>query len=90
MKHDLAVRPDFVPVAGDLLEEAAALHRRLFQAGLAEEAKRDSYGRKTGDPARIARLDRLAALAADRWRRRAGYEWRRVPGGVRGSRGVRQ
>ena len=90
MKSDLAVRPDFVPVVGDLLDEAAALHRRLYQAGLDEENKRDSYGRKTGDPRRIARLDRLAMLAADRWRRRAGYEWRRVPGGVRGSRGVRQ
>ncbi len=69
-----------------LAEEAAELHHRLYQATLDEDRKRDSYGRPTGNQQRIARLDRLSMLAADRWRRRAGYEWRRVPAGVRGSR----
>lgn len=71
-----------------LQEEAAELHRRLYQAMLDEDRKRDSTGRQIGNQTRIARLDRLAMLSADRWRRRAGYEWRRVPEGVRGSRGA--
>ena len=69
-----------------LAEEAMDLHRRLFQAMLDEDKKRDSYGHQIGNQTRIARLDRLAMLSADRWRRRMGYEFRRVPQGVRGSR----
>lgn len=71
-----------------LAEEAMDLHRRLYQAMLDEDRKRDSAGRQIGNQTRIARLDRLSMLAADRWRRRAGYEFRRVPAGVRGSRGL--
>lgn len=71
-----------------LQEEAAELHRRLYLAMLDEDRKRDSYGHQIGNQTRIARLDRLSALSADRWRRRCGYEFRRVPAGVRGSRGI--
>lgn len=73
-----------------LQQEAMELHHKLYCAMLAETRKRDSYGRPTGDPQRIDRLDRLVMLAADRWRRRCGYEFRRVPAGVRGSRGMVQ
>lgn len=73
-----------------LQREAWDLHHRLFQAMLDEDRKRDSYGHQTGNQTRIARLDRLSMLAADRWRRRMGYEYRRVPAGVRGSRGMVQ
>lgn len=69
-----------------LAEEAVDLHRRLYQAMLDEDRKRDSAGHQIGNQTRIARLDRLSMLAADRWRRRMGYEFRRVPQGVRGSR----
>lgn len=69
-----------------LQEEAAELHRRLYQEMLDEDRKRDNTGRQCGNQQRIARLDRLSVLAADRWRRRAGYDWRRIPAGVRGSR----
>jgi hypothetical protein len=69
-----------------LAQEAWNLHHRLSLACLAEEGKRDSAGHKTGDQQRIKHMDRLIPLAADRWRRRMGYEWRRVPAGVRGSR----
>lgn len=68
-----------------LQQEAWDLHHRLTVAELAEETKRNSSGHLCGDPARIAKLERLIALAADRWRRRMGYTWRRVPGGVRGA-----
>jgi len=69
-----------------LIDEATALHRALSIAELEATPGYDKNGRRKGDPARAARLSRLTALAADRWRRRCGYEWRRVPEGVRASR----
>lgn len=56
-----------------LTDEAMALCRALYLAQLAEEARRDRSGRRIGDAQRIARLERLRARAADRWRRRAGF-----------------
>lgn len=73
-----------------LQQEAMELHHKLYRAMLAENSKVNSVGRYTGDQARIDRLYRLSCLAADRWRRRCGYTWRRVPAGVRGSRGMVQ
>lgn len=69
-----------------LIDEATNLHRALSIAEIEATPGYDARGRRKGDPARAARLARLSALAADRWRRRCGYEWRRVPEGVRGSR----
>ena len=66
--------------------EAWNLHHALAEAYWAEDFKRTPTGHLAGDRNRMLRLDRLTALAADRWRRRMGYEWRRVPAGVRGSR----
>lgn len=71
-----------------LQQEAMALHNALAAAYWHEDFKRNATGHLCGDRNRMLRLERLAALAADRWRRRMGYEWRRVPAGVRGSRGV--
>jgi len=69
-----------------LIEQALSLHRQLSLAEIEATPGYDARGNRKGDPARAARLARLSALAADRWRRRSGYELRRVPGGVRGSR----
>ena len=69
-----------------LQNEAIALHHALATLAIKEEARRDWFGQPAYNPARLARLERLTALAADRWRRRAGITWRRVPAGVRGSR----
>lgn len=74
--------------AEQLQEEAAALHHVLAAAAIKEESRRDLFGNPAYDLRRYRRLERLTALAADRWRRRCGYEWRRVPAGVRGSRGM--
>jgi hypothetical protein len=56
-----------------LTDQAAELCRRLYLAQLAEEARRDRAGQRIGDAQRIVRLERLRRLAADRWRRRAGF-----------------
>lgn len=71
-----------------LQQEAIALHHALADAAIRCEARRDLFGNPAYDPRKLAQLERLTALAADRWRRRSGIEWRRVPVGVRGSRGM--
>lgn len=43
-------------------------------AQLAEEARRDRWGNRIGDARRIARLEQLRRRAANRWRRRAGFD----------------
>lgn len=59
-----------------LADEALALCGRLYQAQLAEEARRDRFDNPIGDKERIARLEVLRRRAADRWRRRAGFaQW---------------
>ncbi len=57
-----------------LTDEAMGLCRALYLAQLAEEARRDRSGRRIGDAQRIARLEQLRRRAADRWRRRAGFD----------------
>jgi hypothetical protein len=61
--------PDFIALAN----EATALHTRLLQLQAREQMKNAPLGHlHPGDPARIARLQRLVNMAADRWRRRMG------------------
>lgn len=61
--------PDFIQLAN----EATALHTRLLQLQAREQPKNYPHGRDhPGDPARVARLQRLIHMAADRWRRRMG------------------
>ena len=55
-----------------LKEEAILLCSVLSREKHREITKRDEYGHPDGE--HIARLDRLWRKAADRWRRRAGYE----------------
>lgn len=58
----------------DLANEALDLCRRLAQAQLDEEARRDFYGTPIGDASRTQHFEGLRAKAADRWRRRMGYD----------------
>lgn len=68
----------------DFAAEAMALHTRLLQLQAREQGKNEAHGRRhPGDPARIARLQRLVNMAADRWRRAMGYEPIYSKGGTR-------
>jgi hypothetical protein len=62
---------DFAAEAMELHTRLCALHSRLCQEAASEVY---TYGhRRTSDPARIARLQRLVNMAADRWRKIMGY-----------------
>lgn len=57
-----------------LTDEGLALCGRLYQAQLDEQSREDRRGNTIGDKRRIARLEKLRKIAANRWRRRAGYD----------------
>ena len=56
-----------------LKEEALELCSQLSKAYWRERDKYDEYRNFAGNTGYLARLDRLWIIAANRWRRRAGY-----------------